>query len=215
MFAQLKSDTVTLLAMHTQTLNAFSPPQCRDDIEIWGIGHHTFGSAVATRVFEPHDEDYVLRRRNENTYLRHWYENLIECAHEKPVYTLRPWSRSLGPHHVNGWVPPGCRKNNFGKPFIESSVGYMFAAAYCYHRINPFIRQLRCYGVSLDGASEYAYQKPNAMFYIGGLMSLGVQIYFPEGCKMFHSAWPSGEYGTVESLGPLKPNVKYDLSKPK
>ena len=203
MFAPLKSDVVTLLAMHTQTLNHFSPPQCRDNVEIWAMGHHKFGRAVATRVFEAHAQDFIERRETETTYLRHWSDELRQIAHDIPVYTLHPWTKSLGPLHYN-WCPKVGHLNTQGLPFVESSIGYMLMGVYWAHKNVAPIKRVQMFGISLDSGQEYGYQKPNALYWLGRLAEAGVQIYAPEGCLMFQSAWASGQYGVLANLGPPK-----------
>lgn len=202
MFAPLRSDSITILAMHTNTLNAFSPPVGNDN-EVWCIGHHKYARNFATRAFEAHAQSYVERRATETTYLRHWIEELQEFASERPVYTLHPWQMSLGPYHYN-WCPQVGHLNENGKPFVESSIGYMLMAVYWAHkRVGP-LRELRMYGISLESNVEYGYQKPNALYWIGRLAEAGVSIVYPKGCNVFGSAWPTGEYGLLENLGPPK-----------
>lgn len=200
MFAPLKSDTVTILAMHNNTLRHFSYPPNVDKAEIWAIGQHRIGRDYATRVFEGHEEAYILRRRDESSYLKHWIEELQEVAKEKPLYTRHHWGKSLGPYHY--YFCPNVRKNTKGQPYIESTVGYMLACAYWAHKNVSPIKQIKLYGVSMDAQSEYAYQRPNALYWMGRLEEAGVSFYAPPECLMFASAFESGVYGLLENLPP-------------
>jgi hypothetical protein len=192
-FAPLKSDQVTLLAMHTNTLNAFSIPQSRDH-ETWAMAHHKMGAEIATRVFEAHDAEYV-RHKSDRTYLRCWEDRLSQIANEKPLYTLHEWPK-LGTHHFN--VKLG------GRRFIESSIGYMLAMAVWATKNAGPIRRVSMYGLSLNDHEDYGYQKPNAMFYLGQLEAMGVELVIPKGCEAFKSKWPSKIYGIGADIPPEK-----------
>ena len=187
--------------MHNNTLRHFSAPMNTDHEEIWCIGQHRWGRECSTRVFEGHEEAYILRRRNESSYLKHWIEELQEVAKEKPLYTRHRWEKSLGPYHYY-FCPQVGHKNSQGHPYIESTVGYMLACAYWVHKNVSKIKQIKCYGVSMDAASEYAFQRPNALYWIGRLEEAGVHFWAPSECLMFSSAFASGVYGLLENLPP-------------
>jgi hypothetical protein len=204
-----KSDHITILGMQQSTLDLFNVPQNADH-ETWAIGHHTFGRAVASRVFEAHELPYIKRKRFESTYVRHWLRDLYEAAREKPVYTLHEWPYRLGKHHEV--YVPRCRANVQGKPYIESTIGYMLAAALDTHR-HSAIRRLSIYGVSFVANEEYGYQRPNSLYLIGRLEEAGVEVVVPQSShNLFGSAWRKGVYGLLENLGPPKPGINYEQS---
>ena len=205
---ELKNDHVTILGMQQGTLSLFTPAQNANH-ETWAIGHHTYGRAVASRVFEAHELSYIKRKRFESTYVRHWLRDLYEAANDKPVYTLHEWPYRLGKHHQV--YVPAVRKNSLGQPYIESTIGYMLAAALDAHRRRP-IRRLDIYGVSFMSNEEYGYQRPNSLYLLGRLEEAGVQVVVPQQARnnLFGSAWPKGVYGLLENLGPLKPNINYE-----
>lgn len=207
---ELKTDHVTILGMQQSTLDLFNIPMTANH-ETWAIGHHTFGRDIASRVFEAHELPYIKRKRFESTYVRHWIRGLREAANEKPVYTLHGWPYKLGRYH-EGYIPR-VRANSLGRPFIESTIGYMLAAALDAHQTHP-IKRLSIYGVSFLANEEYGYQRPNSLYLIGRLEEAGVEVVVPQSARhnLFGSAWPKGVYGLLENLGPPKPGINYDQS---
>jgi hypothetical protein len=203
-----KNDHITILGMQQSTLDLFNVPQNADH-ETWAIGHHTFGRAVASRVFEAHELPYIKRKRFESTYVRHWLRDLYEAANEKPVYTLHDFPFRLGRYHQT--YRPQVRANSLGLPYIESTIGYMLAAALDTHRRHKLAR-VSIFGVSFVNSEEYGYQRPNSMYLIGRLEEAGVEVFVPPSARnnLFGSAWPKGVYGLLENLGPLKPNINYE-----
>ncbi len=204
---ELKSDTVTLLGMHTDTLYKFKP----DGSEVWAIGHHRAGVEWSDRVFEAHEYAVLMRRQCENSYLNRWLMELQDTAKTKPVYTRWRFPFSLGPNHVNAFVP-SCRLNNKGQEFIESSIGYMLACALFAHKNITPIKRLQMYGISMKSTGEYVWQKPNVLYLIGRLEEAGVEIFVPEGCELWSSAFETGSYGLYDNLGPPKEGRKYKPS---
>lgn len=82
------------------------------------------------------------------------------------------------------------------KPYIESTIAVMLAMA-CLE-LEPGDR-VGLWGVDLDVNGEYAFQRPNAEYYIGFLRGRGVKVFVPQKSALLSSAYPDqGRYGVVQ-----------------
>lgn len=193
---ELRDDVITMLALDKQTLEAY---EYQGEKEVWAMGHHKLGLTYATKIFEAHEPEYILQRQAP-TKRHKWYSNVIEYSHRMPVVTLHDWS---GAWHFKGFqYVPNVKLNVMGQPFIESSIGYMLAS--CLSLMMQGIanvKKIRLYGVSFNNTPDYAYQRPNSMYYVGRLEQAGVEFEYPsKGCKIFDSAWKTGLYGMTDNL---------------
>ena len=193
----LRDNVVTLLALDKVTLDAY---EYHGEKEVWAMGHHRAGLQWATRIFEAHQPDYILNRQVP-TNRPWWYENVVAYSSKMPVHTLHDWSGVTG--FKGSRFQPNLKTNVQGREYIESSVGYMLASVlWCrMYGSGRNVNRLRLYGISFNNTPDYAYQRPNAMYYVGRLEQSGVEIEFPlKGCQIFSSRWPSGIYGLTENL---------------
>jgi len=85
------------------------------------------------------------------------------------------------------------KANGQREPYVESTIGAMLAMA-CLE-LDPGDK-VGLWGVDLDVNGEYAFQRPNAEYYIGFLRGKGVSVFIPRKSALLSTAYPEhGRYG--------------------
>lgn len=183
-------------------------PYGDDDWEIWGLGRDPL--VKADRLYEIHEfwraEGHARAWGfSDDDYLR-WLN-----ANDVPVVLAKP-----DPDVPNAIVMPMdeirdligesnavdvMRQNphRSGQPYIESSLAAMVAHAIWEHAQGQTVRKIGLWGIDLDSASEYAYQRPNMEYLLGFARALGIQIYIPKESHLMRSFWTCGRYGVMQS----------------
>mgnify|MGYP007047380668 CR=1 FL=1 len=80
-------------------------------------------------------------------------------------------------------------------PYLESSVGYMFALA-----ILKGATTIGLYGISMNGTGEYAHQRPNMEYLIGFAHGRGINVIQDNTQRrpaLLLSEWEAGRYGRI------------------
>lgn len=80
--------------------------------------------------------------------------------------------------------------------YLSSSIAYLMALA-----IHEGAEEIGLYGVAMEGADEYGYQRPNMEYLVGLARGRGIKVHIPEQspiCKY------SGQFGYIGRYGRLK-----------
>lgn len=157
------------------------PWQCRKRVDVY---------------FEPHDywaTGGYYPKCTTRPEIVDWLNGLgatVHMAKAEPEVTLSkaiPWdaiTKNTG------------KASGTDNPYIESTIGVMLAVA-CLE-MQPGDK-VGLWGVDLDVNGEYAFQRPNAEYYIGFLRGRGVNVFVPRKSALLSSAYPQqGRYGVVQ-----------------
>ena len=171
-----------------------SAPYDRPDWEIWGLAWDHLPRL--TRVFDPHP------RRRWADDVPHRLE--LYRSRDIPIYLTEahddiPTSIAYPLEEVGDLIG----KNIEGKPYIESTVGYMMGSA-----LLEGAAKIGIYGVEMASTGEWAYQRPNMEYLIGFARARGVKVFLPRGTQVLSSAWESGIYGSMDPRPDAHPALR-------
>jgi len=78
--------------------------------------------------------------------------------------------------------------------YFESTIGYQLALLVRMVKNGEDIDMVGLWGIDLMTGSEYAYQRPNAEYFIGMLRGLGVKVYIPKRSALLSSEFTEPPY---------------------
>ena len=182
------------------------------DWEVWGLGRDEL--LRADMLFEPHVfwNDPKHRERHAKAFgmdfpsYLHWLNAngvpvvVSEDAPELKNAVVFPREAVLSLVGGSNAIDPDRRNaRRSGEPYLESTFAYMLAYAIHLHAEGEPITRIGLWGIDLDSASEWAYQRPNAEYLIGFARGRGIDVHIPKEAHLTRSFWSVGRYG-------LKPN---------
>lgn len=175
-----------------------------DDWEIWGLARDPL--IKADRLYEIHefwtdpgharawgfsDEDYIrwLAHSDVPVVLGKAHE-LVPDALVFPADEIRDL---LGESNATDVSRKNPRRSC--QPYVESSLAAMVAHAIWEHSQGQTVAKIGLWGIDLDSASEYAYQRPNMEYLLGFARGMGIKVYVPKESHLMRSFWTVGRYG--------------------
>jgi len=154
--------------------------------DVWVLAHDPQYTANATRLFEMHDMDLVVK------YRRNFKERLATLAEFIPVYTQKP-----EPWLTHNRVYPLTEVTDMlGMDYFQCSIAYMVALA-----ILEEFDEMTIAGVDLV-SSKYAAQRPNLEWLIGHAQARGIDVHIPDWSEILRydprGGLPGDRRGTLE-----------------
>lgn len=169
-------------------------PYDRPDWEIWGLAWDHLPRL--TRVFDPHPRS---RWGDELPHRLELYRSRALPLYMKEAHADLPTSIEYPLEAYGDLVG----RNILGKPYVESTVGYMMGLA-----LLEGAERIGIYGVEMASTGEWAYQRPNMEYLIGFARARGVKIFLPRGTCVLTSAWESGIYGNMDPRPDAHPALR-------
>lgn len=157
---------------HSWMMAPFDDPS----FEIWGVnnGFLNTGGKRCTRWFDVH----CIENRN-GKWFRRWVPDFrgrtvndyIEDLKKVPclVYMAQKWPEI--PNSVRFPIEEVVAR--FGK-YITNSISMQMAFA-----LHLGFGEIHLYGVDMSAGTEWEYQRPNAEYFIGMAVGMGVKVYIP------------------------------------
>ena len=158
---------VALVGFATNTLHLV--PWYDPTFEIWGLNQgYSHMMRRGDRHFEMHQPEFTEDAR-EPDYLKFLSSLTI------PVYMID--LRADIPASVR--YPIEAAITLAGRDYFTSSISYMIALA----MIEGF-EEIHLYGINLAIGDEYAYEKPNAEWWIGMALGRGIRVIVPQASSL-------------------------------
>lgn len=157
---------------HSWTMAPFEDPT----VEIWGVnnGFINMGGKRVSRWFDLH----FIENRN-GKWFRRWQpefrgqavNDYLESLKKLPcpVYMQQKWPEIPNSERF----PIEAIMARFGK-YITNSISMQMAFA-----LHLGFGEISLYGVDMSAGTEWAYQRPNAEYFIGMAIGMGVKLYVP------------------------------------
>jgi hypothetical protein len=179
-------------------------------VEVWSVNCAWRHGIQVDRLLEMHpiskvEEDAQLALKRREAYgadgreweAEHW--EWLKQEHAFPIYMLE-WDERI-PNAVE--FPLDKLVRLFGREAFSSSMDYLLALALAegYERIYLF-------GIEMGNGTEYAYQRPNFLYWLGRAEGMGVEIVEPEGFSLL----PRRLYGYEEYQMISRQTLEYHLA---
>jgi hypothetical protein len=191
------------------------------ELEIWGLNRGYIFQQRMDRWFEMHGPGIVewqqrrpgnhlqwLQRFQGPIYMHQARPELIPNSVDYPLLAVAAdigaciyrfagpagetaGTASGGPGGSQVWNPNEL-KSGKDIPYLSSSIAQEIALA-----IHMGYKEIWLYGIDLNTASEYAWQKPGVEFMLGLAAGRGIKVYVPEMCPLLQ--------GSIYGRGYLKP----------
>jgi len=157
------------------------------DLEVWGLNRGYVFMPRADRWFETHGPGvykWKVRRPEKHLDWLKAFKGPVYLHEPDPdipnslAYPLLEVSQDIG---VNIWriLADGSRQPMAENPYLTSSIAYELALA-----IHERFEQIEIYGVDLNTAGEYAWQKPGVEHLIGIAAARGIRVVIPDDCAL-------------------------------
>lgn len=176
--------------------------------EIWGLGRDRL--VRADRLYEIHEfwRDPNHARGwgfDDADYLRWLQANDVPVVLGKPdpdipnaiVFPHDGVRELIGESNATDAMRLNPRRS--GQPYIESSLAAMVAHAIWENAQGQTVEKIGLWGIDLDSASEYAYQRPNMEYLLGFARASGIKVFVPKESHLFRSFWTCGRYGVCKN----------------
>ena len=150
------------------------------DVEIWTVNHAwKFGWRIG-RLFEMHPKEHIESPRFYTPELQAKHVEFLRENHAFPVYMLQ--RNDDYPASVE--YPIG-RTLALGRRRFSSTFCYMAALA-----ILERVSHVEIYGFDMDDSyeSEYRYQRPDALYWIGRMEGAGITVTVNENSPLIPDA---------------------------
>ncbi len=181
------------------------------EVEIWTPNcAWRYGITRINRLFEMHkieklEEDARLSEKRKAAYgqdgrdweAEHW--EWLQKEHDFPIYMLE-WDERF-PSAVEYPLDKvvGC----FGREAFSSTPDYMLALA-----LAEGFERIYLFGIEMRNGTEYAYQRPNFLYWVGRAEEMGVEVVEPEGNGLL----PRRLYGYEEYQMISRQTLEYHLA---
>lgn len=177
-------------------------PYYEPDMEIWGLNRGMIFMPRADRWFELHSPSIhewqqrrpgrhleFLRRFPGPVYMHQARPDLIPGSVD---YPLREVAEALFPLLGRFGAEGQTGERGSDAPYLTSTVALEIALA-----IHMGYQEISLYGIDLNTASEYAWQKPGVECMLGLAMGRGIRVRLPGRCPLLQ--------GTIYGRGYLSP----------
>lgn len=178
---------VGILGMAPTTLH--EAPYADPSWELWSLPWSVVRRS--DRFFDPHknwDTQGYYTCGPERKTITSWLSDLGGPLYMDKVEPDIPNSVAIPWDEIKGIT--GRPTNGTDEPYIESTIGVMLAVACLELEAGD---KLGLWGVDLDTDGEYAYQRPNAEFFLGYLKGKGVSLFIPKKSALLSTCYP--EFG--------------------
>lgn len=179
-----------------------------DEWEIWALGRDPL--VKADRLYEIHEfwtePDHARGWGFDDADYLHWLAAndvpvVLPKAHPKVpnaiVFPAQEIRELVGESNATDAMRKNPRRS--GQPYVESSLAAMVAHALYEHTQGQTVAKIGLWGIDLDSASEYAYQRPNMEYLLGFARGMGVKVYVPKESHLMRSFWTVGRYGICKN----------------
>lgn len=152
------------------------------DLRIWGLGIHAPSLPRKARLFEMHDRESF--RRPFAPYARKLASYglpvvMRETHDDIPLSERFPFERVVERF--------GDFTLNFEPGYYVSSAAYMIAYA-----LLENAAEIHLYGLHMCSAEEYGHQKPNAEYWCGVAVGMGVKVWSHQASPLLRTPHPYG-----------------------
>jgi hypothetical protein len=162
------------------------------DVEIWSINHAwRFGWKIS-RLFEMHPKEHLESPHFYTPELQEAHVAYLREAHNHPVYMLQRYD-----DYPASVEYPLTDALALGRRRFSSSFCYMAAMA-----VMECAAWVGIYGFDMDDGyqSEYRYQRPDALYWIGRMEGAGIEVYIDENSPLLRDSKLYG-YESVQMIG--------------
>jgi hypothetical protein len=179
-------------------------------VEIWTVNFAwRYGIERISRLFEMHrveklEEDALLSQKRHDELggqepfeAQHWA--WLQGVRDFPVVMLAEDERIPRSEAY----PLGEVELCFGREAFSSSMDYLLALA-----IYEGYERIYVLGVEMGSETEYAYQRPNFLYWLGQAEGRGVEVVLPEGCGLL----PRRRYGYEDYQMVSRQTLEYHLA---
>lgn len=172
------------------------------DLRIWGLGVHMARMPRAGRLFEIHDPAlWSQYGGSEERYASRLAARNVPVVMREP-HPAVPLSEPYPFDAVRDRFGPLCLHHEPG--YYVSSFAYMIAAA-----LLEDPAEIRLYGVHMSADGEYGYQKPNAEYWLGIAIGMGVRVWIHQAAPLCRTRQPYGAVGWDEAGGHAEMQRRY------